>query len=151
MAFQKKIARLQRAVRGAVKVAEEAQSRIDHIRSALLDTPAADHALLTEIHTLQQRLNGIRTNLRGDRTRSNRREPTPASINQRVSVAIQWNVTSAPTQTQRDAYRHAGTEFTKVLADLRDLIESGLAGLEHKLEQAGAPWTPGRIPEWTME
>jgi hypothetical protein len=66
-------------------------------------------------------------------------------------VAIQWNVTSAPTQTQQDAYQYAGTEFAEVLAALRSLIQDDLALLEGKLEEAGAPWTPGRIPNWEIE
>ncbi|UCC32535.1 MAG: hypothetical protein JSU86_09675 [Phycisphaerales bacterium] len=75
----------------------------------------------------------------------------PPSISRRVRIAMQWYVTSAPTQTQRDAYRYAGTEFTELLAELRKLIEEDLTGLEEKLEAAGAPWTPGRIPNWEME
>ena len=66
-------------------------------------------------------------------------------------VGSQWNVTNPPTQTQRNQYLHAGTEFTDILAALRKLIEEDLVGLEKKLEAAGAPWTPGRIPEWKME
>jgi len=153
MAFQKKVARLQRAVGGALKAAQETQTRINYIRKALTDTPAADPALVAEIHDLQQRLNVILTRLRGDRTLSKRQEPTPPSINERIQrvVGNQWNVTSAPTWTQRDAYRHAGGEFTQVLAELRSLIEEDLAGVEAKLESAGAPWTPGRLPNWEAE
>ena len=113
--------------------------------------PAAERAVRAEIHTLQQRLNGLLTKLRGDKTRRKRQEPQPPSINQRMSTAIQWYVTSAPTQTQRDAYQYAGTAFTEVLADLRKLMMEDLAQVEAKLEAAGAPWTPGRIPDWHME
>ena len=151
MEFQKKVARLQGAVRGAIKVAVAVQNRIDHIRKAYVDTPAAERAVRAEIHTLQQRLNGLLTKLRGDKTRRKRQEPQPPSINQRMSTAIQWYVTSAPTQTQRDAYQYAGTAFTEVLADLRKLMMEDLAQVEAKLEAAGAPWTPGRIPDWHME
>ena len=31
---------------------------------------------------------------------------------------------------------------------IAQLIEVDLARLEKQLEAAGAPWTPGRIPEW---
>ena len=150
MAFQRKVAGLQRAVRGASGVADEVRNRIKHIRKAVLDTPAADHALVSEIDGLQQRLNSILTRLRGDRTRSKHMEPAAPSINRRVRVALQWYVTSPPTQTQQDAYRFAGTEFTEVLTELRALVE-GLKQLEDRLEAAGAPWTPGRIPVWKME
>ena len=37
------------------------------------------------------------------------------------------------------------------LADLHQLIDVELAGLEEKAEKAGAPWTPGRVPTWTKE
>ncbi|MGB2988303.1 MAG: glycosyl hydrolase [Phycisphaerae bacterium] len=151
MAFHKKVARLQRAVRGTLKAADEAQTRIAHIRKAFLDTPAADRALLGEIHSLGQRLNAILTKLRGDRTVGKRQDTMPPSINERVQVAMQWYVTSPPTQTQRDAYEHAATEFAELLADLRGLMEEDLTRLEEKLEAAGAPWTPGRIPGWEKE
>jgi hypothetical protein len=64
---------------------------------------------------------------------------------------MSWYVTSAPTQTQREAYDQAGAEFVDVLAALRMFIEQDLAGVEAKLESAGAPWTPGRIPTWPTE
>jgi photosystem II stability/assembly factor-like uncharacterized protein len=151
--FRRKVARLQRAVRGAIRAADEAQNRINYVRKALLETPAADAALLAEVEDLQQRLNQMRTKLRGDRTRSKREEPAPPSINERVQQVVgnQWRVTSPPTQTQHDAYRYAGGEFTALLADLRKLIETDLKGLEDRLEAAGGPWTPGRIPVWEME
>ena len=152
-AFQAKIARLQRAVQGAIRVADETQNRIAHLRGAFRDTPTTDSDLLTELQKLEQRLNGILTRLRGDRTRAKRQEPASPSINERVQqvVSNQWNTTSAPTQTQRDAYRLAGEEFSTLLGELRDLIEQDLAGVERKLEAAGAPWTPGRVPTWSIE
>lgn len=53
-----------------------------------------------------------------------------------------------PTQTQVDHYTAAAAEFDQVLTKLRTLIEGDLARLEKAMEAAGAPWTPGRIPEW---
>jgi hypothetical protein len=153
LAFQRKVARLQRAVRGALQAAGEAENRVKHVRRALLDTPGADLALLGEVDALQGRLTRLLTRLRGDRTLARRNEAVPPSINDRVQqvVSNQWRTTSAPTQTQRDAYRHAGTEFVEVLAELRALIEQDLRQLEDRLEAAGAPWTPGRVPQWEME
>ena len=153
LAFRKKVARLQRAVTGAIRAADEAKTRVTYLRKALLDTPAADPTLLTELQSIDQRLNNLLTKLRGDSTREKRQEPAPPSVNQRVQEVAgdQWRVTSPPTQTQRDAYHQAGTEFTELLADLQNLIRNDLANLEQKLESAGAPWTPGRVPDWQME
>jgi hypothetical protein len=56
--------------------------------------------------------------------------------------------TSPPTQTHRDAYTIAGRELDIELGKLRMLIEKDLMNLEKAMEAAGAPWTPGRVPEW---
>ena len=53
-----------------------------------------------------------------------------------------------PTATQRDAYRIAGEEFADELTKLRKIMQDELPPLEKAAEAAGAPWTPGRLPEW---
>ena len=50
----------------------------------------------------------------------------------------------------RDSYAVAAQEFSVALAALRTLA-ADLAALENALELKGAPWTPGRIPEWSAE
>ena len=74
----------------------------------------------------------------------------PSSISERVFsiVGEQRMSTSRPTQTQVDDYNAAAQEFQQALGSLRSLIEGDLAKLEKAMEAAGAPWTPGRIPEW---
>ena len=75
---------------------------------------------------------------------------TPPSINDRIGyvVGAQRLSTARPTQTQANQYAAAAQDFEGVLSQLRQLIEVDLARLEKQLEAAGAPWTPGRIPEW---
>ena len=41
-----------------------------------------------------------------------------------------------------------GEEFGQELGKLRTLVEGDLKTLEKALDLAGAPWTPGRLPEW---
>jgi hypothetical protein len=75
---------------------------------------------------------------------------TAPSINDRVGyvVGAQRMSTAKPTQTQLAQYNAAAQDFEGVLSQLRTLIEVDLSRLEKQLEAAGAPWTPGRIPEW---
>ncbi len=54
-----------------------------------------------------------------------------------------------PTQTHIDDYNIAAGEFAEELGKLRALVEVDLAKLEKDMEAAGAPWTPGRVPEWS--
>ena len=153
LAFQRQTARLQRAVMGALRAAGEAKTRLDHLQAALADTPAADPAWREEVRALKLRLADLDVKLSGDDTIANRNEPTPPSIVERVQRVVfgHWVTTSAATRTQRDAYDVAAREFAPVLEQLRALIEVDLAGLEARMEAAGAPWTPGRVPRWAPE
>ncbi len=152
-AFRLKARRLQRAASGAVRAAEETAARVQHLKAAFLATPGADPALLARAHAIEQRLKELHAELTGDSTLVDREEPVPLSITVRIDnvASNQWNSTSPPTQTERDACRHASEALERVLATLRALVEQDIAELEADLEAAGAPWTPGRIPEWKGE
>jgi len=148
--FQKKVARLQRAVQGAQATANALKPRLVAIRRALLETPAAPEKLLDEAAALDKRTNEILRALQGDQALRQRNMNLPPSISERVNdvVGSQRMSTSRPTQTQMNQYAAAAQEFETALNQLRQLIEGDLARLEKQMEAAGAPWTPGRIPEW---
>jgi len=150
-AFQAKANELYRAVSGALRVADDAQTRLAHIRKVILDTPAVDPALLQEEARLRAQLNDLLIMLRGDRAAARREYPTGPSISSRIRRVVYGlhNTTAPPTQTHREQYKYAADEFADVLAQLRILVEQDLVNLEQQLEAAGAPWTPGRgLPEW---
>ena len=148
--FQQKVARLQRAVSGTVETANQLKTRLGQIKRALHETPAAEPKLSDDAASIEKRTNEILRALRGDSALRQRQEILPPSIVERVGTIVsdQRMSTSAPTQTQKDHYTAAAQEFEQVLSQLRPLIEGDLAKLEKAMEAAGAPWTPGRIPEW---
>jgi photosystem II stability/assembly factor-like uncharacterized protein len=151
LAFEEKVARLQRAVLGAVKVAEEAKAHLDLIDEAVVDTPGAEPNLTRRAHELRNRLRDLYAKLSGDRVIASHNEPAPPAILQRLETSISWGIMSAPTRTQQAAYTIAAADFAAVLDPLRQLIEIDLKALEDALESAGAPWTPGRVPRWKPE
>ncbi|MGH7599389.1 MAG: glycosyl hydrolase, partial [bacterium] len=153
LTFQRKTARLQRAVLGAAQAASETQRRFDHIEKALQNTPEADPALMAEVGALETRLKDLQIKLSGDRLIQRYNEPAPPAIIDRVQNIVEghWTSTSVATQTFQDGYQIAADEFSTVLENLRGLVEVDLAKLEAKLEQIGAPWTPGRVPKWSKE
>jgi len=120
------------------------------IRRALIDTPSAPERLLDDAAALDRRTNEILRALRGDTAARQRNMNTPPAISDRVGFIVvgQRMSTARPTQTQVAQYTAAAQEFETVLGHLRQLIEVDLARLEKQMEAAGAPWTPGRIPEW---
>jgi photosystem II stability/assembly factor-like uncharacterized protein len=150
--FHRQAAELQRAVLGAVEVTDEMKNRIEHLRLAILDTPEASDEHLAELAAIGSELNDLLVILRGDRSRARRNEPVDPSIVGRVNRVVegQLGTTQPATETSRQGYDWASAAFADTLGELRSL-EGRLAALEAELETAGAPWTPGRIPEWPAE
>jgi len=153
VAFQKKTARLQRAVLGAVEATGEARKRIDYLKKALDETPGAAPELAVRLRSVEDRFQDAVESLTGDRVRSAREEPVLPSIRQRVNEIVRntWNSTSDTPATDVRAYEIAASQFAETLAALRTIIETDLAAIEREAEAAGAPWTPGRLPDWQSE
>jgi photosystem II stability/assembly factor-like uncharacterized protein len=152
LAFQRKTARLQRAVLGTLKAVEEATVRIDHLKKALDDTPGSNGDLPGELRAIEARLRDVEEDLSGDPVRSARNEPRPPAILDRVGsvIAGHWLTTSDPTATHRRAYEIAAEEFAVTLAEFT-AVHRDLEALEQRADVAGAPWTPGRVPTWARE
>ncbi len=150
LAFRQEADDLHRAVQGASRTLGDAKSRLSHIRQAIKDTPALDTSLLGEVDALSIRLADLGILLNGDSTIRRRSEPTTPSISSRAGWVVygMMNNTSGPTQTMRDNLALTGRLFAPVLEDLTGLVTVDLKDLEDKLEAAGAPYTPGRIPVW---
>ena len=149
--FLRKAARLYRAVNGALHTAEDVESRLKTIREALREVPAVEKQLGAVADSIEQRDREILRALRGDLEIARRNENVPSSIDQRVISIMEGERFSLqkPTQSHVDSYNIAAAEFVDQLAKLHVLVEVDLAKLERDMEAAGAPWTPGRVPEWS--
>ena len=150
LAFEMQVADLHRAVTGAIKAAGEAQNRINHLRVAIKETPDSSGSMIERLEKINADLDALLVSLRGDPTLGRRAAPAPDSINDQVMNIVwgQWGVTTAPTGTMRESYDAAADRFELTLTKLRSLIERDLYKLETELERTGAPWTPGRVPNW---
>ncbi|HKE59106.1 MAG TPA: hypothetical protein VKB46_20500 [Pyrinomonadaceae bacterium] len=148
--FQQKAVRLQRAVSGAIAAANALKPRLAAIKRAILETPSLPHSLQDDASSLDKRTNEILRSLSGDTVARQRNMNTAPSINERVGYVVGSQRTSSarPTSTQINQYTAAAQDFEGVLSQLKQLIEVDLSKLEKQLEAGGAPWTPGRVPEW---
>jgi photosystem II stability/assembly factor-like uncharacterized protein len=149
--FLRKVTRLYRAVSGALHTSEDVEARLKSIRQALREVPAAEKQLDAVADSLEQRNREILRALRGDVEIARRSEPIASSINDRVNSVMEGERFSLakPTQSHIDSYNIAAAEFGEQLAKLRGLVEVDLSKLEKDMEAAGAPWTPGRVPQWS--
>jgi hypothetical protein len=150
LAFHQEAANLHRAVAGAGRAIGEANNRVRHLRQAILDTPAAGESHLKRLDAIRLELADLRVALSGDRTVSRRQEPQTPGISERIGGVIEGmtDITSPPTETFRQQYRYARDAYTQVQKDLRRVIGKDLQKLEDDLEKLGAPWTPGRLPNY---
>jgi photosystem II stability/assembly factor-like uncharacterized protein len=149
LAFQQKVGRLQSAFQGTLQTANDINNRVTQIRRAIQETPGADEKLAQSAATVDKKLEEILVALRGDPNARRRGENPPPSLQERVGTASSVRTsTSKPTQTQLESYHIASEQLAAELPKLRQLIEGDLAKLEKALEALGAPWTPGRLPEW---
>ncbi|MGH9864286.1 MAG: hypothetical protein ACRD4H_02605, partial [Candidatus Acidiferrales bacterium] len=71
-------------------------------------------------------------------------------IEERVQTIMENERMSAslPSGTDQQDYQIASQEFGQALAQLRNLVQVDLANLQKAMQDAGAPWTPGTIPNW---
>lgn len=87
--------------------------------------------------------------MNGDASLAKREFETPPAINDRISTieSTLWNATSAPTQTAMQSFEIASKQFAALLPELKSIDEE-IQKVEATLEKNGAPYTPGRLPEW---
>ncbi len=149
--FLRKTARLYRAVSGALHTAEDVQSRLKTIREALREVPTVEKQLGAAADSIEQSDREILRALRGDVEIARRSENVPSSIAERINSVMEGERFSLakPTQSHIDSYSIAAAEFAEQLTKLHALVEVDLGKLEKDMEAAGAPWTPGRVPEWS--
>ena len=149
-AFEQKLSDLKRAIEGANRVVGECDNRLRFLKQAVTDTPKADVALLKEIDVVRDKLTAIKDILQGDPTYSKRMVADPPSISGRIGGVAEGlaYTTQPPTGTQKEQYEIAAEDFGAQLTALKIIAETDIPAIEAKLEAAGAPWTPGRLPSW---
>ncbi len=155
VAFQDKVADLARAVYGAENATDDLMEKVQYIKQAVQQSPDLPDALLFRASQIEVELDEILWAFNGQRAKASREEnwPAPPSLNQRMGYLAysHWSSTAGITQSQKDAYEILAEEFPPILDKLRKIKNIDLKTLEDELEAAGAPWTPGRIPEWDRE
>lgn len=137
---------LQIGVRGAVETAERAMADLDKAGEALGDAPAATSELRDRYRATRDKLEKILFALRGDPKTGNL-NPPPA-IDERIDRVVNdlRLASSAPTKTDLEQLGFAEKLLAEQLAAFDDWRRSDLAALDKALDDAGAPWSPGRSP-----
>ena len=148
--FQKQVRELSRAVNAASSVIRDVGNKIDHFRVALKSVTTDTSGIMAEIKALETKVNEIQRKMFGDRTMRRLDMDAEPGLSSRVNGIIydQWRSLSAPTQSQKDAFQIVAEEFPPILEAIKKIVEEDIKRIEAKLEEIGAPYTPGRLPVW---
>ena len=147
-AFQQEVADLQRRVFGAVSALRASIERVEVLTRAI-DESGAEGDLRAQASEIRAGLLDVRVRFLGDDTVRSRREAVLPGIRDRIQrvVGAFWS-TADPTNTHRRQVEIVREQFGPANAELINLVEVQLAGLEAEADAAGVPWTPGRrIPQ----
>jgi len=149
-AFQEKVGKLQQALTATQGSVTEARTRLEAIRRAVDSTLTLPPKLHEQTLALEKNLAEIELVLNGDRVWRSHNEGTAASISEHVQAAASptRGTTGRPTKTAMEQYQIASDELAAEIPKLRKLIDGDIKALEKQLDAAGAPPTPGRLPEW---
>ncbi len=152
VAFQQEVSVVARKALGAERYAEELSEKLTSMLQAVHQTPEASPELSNEILMAVKETDDILFKLHGTQPKASREEVPPAQVPlmERLSNVI-WShyaSTSAPTSTHRRSLSILQEEFPPVVKQLKALGEVKVKALEERMEQAGVPYTTGRLPLW---
>ncbi|MEI6574953.1 MAG: glycosyl hydrolase [Bacteroidota bacterium] len=151
--FQEKVSDLARVVSGSSRELSAMKEKVKVMREAFHMTAEKTIAYDSKVKAILDRLDSLSNLMEGDPSLSKRNENQPPSITDRVNNVIYgiYNTTTTPTQTMQQDYVIAANAFGPVLASLKKFQDIDIKELETALEKLGAPYTPGRLPEWKMK
>ena len=146
-AFQSKLQNLNGAVEGTANALGEVKDQLKYMKTAIADLNHKQE-LSNEIDKIEKQIEEAELKLNGDRIASRLDMDTPPSIRGRLGYVMyeSLNSTSGPTQTHVDSYNIALEEFKPVLEEVKTIL-SEMQALNDALVKAGAPYTPGALPQ----
>ncbi len=151
MAFQKQVSELAKTMDGAERYLNEMKGKMVQVRQAIHNTPACSFEMAQKAKILNETLEDITFALNGTPAVASPEEVPPEQVclNDRMGIIMNamWASTSAPTQTAVSNYEILVEEFPAVLTQIK-AAKAELETIEKKLDEIGAIWTPGRLPEF---
>lgn len=144
--FQRDVAELARSIEGAQHLIGEMENKLRHINVAIQRVEKPMDKMTDLSNDIQEKITMYKRQLNGDpiKTKLDMDEPmTPASRIGWISYEQKYS-TSTPTGTHKMSLKIAQEEFVPILDGLQQLATRELPSLEAMLEDADAPYTPGR-------
>lgn len=150
--FARKVNKLAIAVVGTGRLIGETVTKVENIKQAIYSTPGAGQDLMNKARALGEELEELNFKMTGLKAKASAEEipPQHVPLNNRLGNISYTHMgsTSGITTTEKQNYEILKEEFPPVLEALKRIVEKDIPALEAELNKIGAPWTPGRIPDW---
>jgi hypothetical protein len=150
--FQEKTGELAGTMQGAMRYTSDLSEKVEYILQTLYRMPGSTPEMITEAKRIRNEIDEIEFIFYGHRAKASWEEVPPGQmpLQRRLrSMAYTHNGSTAPlTQTEKDAYNILSEELPPLIEKLKKIGEQDLKELEKQMDKAGAPWTPGRVPDW---
>lgn len=147
--FNKKVASLSRAVSASDAHMNQIKGQLPYLEQAIMSVPAMQESWYTDYYAIKDGLKEVNKKLNGDPLLSRYEGADRTSLKNKIDLITSalWTTTSGQTATFERAYTEASGGFEQILSTLKE-INGKISTLEKSLEDAGAPYTPGRFPVW---
>ncbi len=151
--FQREVTELFRSFQGAQRTVSELNNQLSHIKKAIIAAEVPLSSVMKDVQQIEDELYDIRLSMNGDPIARTLDVDQIPSISNRIGSLMyeQYYSTAAPTKTHKQTYVLAEEAFKPVLAELQTLTNELMPALQQKLEEIGAPYTPGRRVEYGNE
>jgi photosystem II stability/assembly factor-like uncharacterized protein len=133
----------------ALKAIDDMRDTLDDLDEALAEA-RADDSLVDQAEALRDAVDQVDDALRSPRGRggSNPYDPTddtpPVQSRMRVAGGM-MNATAMPTTQELDALSSIPGDLANAVGALNGLLSEDFHALVRALDEAGVPWTPGRV------
>ncbi|MEQ8361324.1 MAG: glycosyl hydrolase [Cyclobacteriaceae bacterium] len=150
VAWQRQAAELQRSIQGTSTILRDATQKVKYLKESVFSVAEPNQDFTKDILALEAKLRDLQDRLFGDRVANQLDIDREPSINSRLfnGIFAGSGSTSDPTTTMKNQIQWAGEAYEVLNAELKQVIETDIPAIEKKLEDAGAPYTPGRMPNW---
>ena len=150
VAFQSKVAELQKAIAASEKYFGEVTKNLDLMKQTILVSNSVDIKLLERVKSAEMKLEDLKIVMFGNSTISGRNENQTPSINDRFGSMAwsMWDIDSEITGTAKTDYDLISKQLKGFLNTLNSIVQSEIAPIQNELQNNNAPWTPGRVPNW---
>ena len=147
LAFHQDLMQLSKSAHAVTESYQQLSERLTYYQAAnrMMD----NQALSEKLNALEDKLESISIALFGDPLKSQLEIDQSPSLTNRINTAIYSGNSSFsdPTQTAKMVKEIAQERLTPVIASMKEILSRDIPEIDQMLNQAQAPWTPGRILE----